>query len=47
LIYSGRSETGFTRDNDDTNEQLIPNIYKLGRIEEDILTMDAELEIDV
>ena len=32
---------------DDTTEQLIPNIYKLGKIENEILTIEAELEIDI
>jgi hypothetical protein len=32
---------------DDTTEQLIPNIYKLGKIEYDILTIEAELEINI
>jgi hypothetical protein len=32
---------------DDTTDQLIPNIYKLGNIENDILTIEKELEIDI
>jgi hypothetical protein len=32
---------------DDTTDQLIPNIYKLAKIENDILTIDNELEIDI
>ena len=31
---------------DDTTEQLIHNIYKFGKVENDILTIEAELEID-
>ena len=32
---------------DDTTEQLIHNIYKFGKVENDILTIEAELEIDI
>jgi len=32
---------------DDTTDQLIPNVYKLAQIENDILTIDNELEIDI
>ena len=32
---------------DDTTDQLIPNIYKLGKVENDILTIEKEVEIDV
>ena len=32
---------------DDTTDQLIPNIYKLAKIENDTLTIDNELEIDI
>jgi hypothetical protein len=32
---------------DDTTDQLVPNVYKLAQIENDILTIDNELEIDI
>ncbi len=32
---------------DNTTDQLIPNVYKLAQIENDILTIDNELEIDI
>ena len=32
---------------DDTTDHLIPNIYKLGKVENDILTIEKEVEIDV
>ena len=32
---------------DDSTEQLIPNIYKLGRIVGDISTIDEDLELNI
>ena len=32
---------------DDTTDQLIPNIYKLAKIENDILTIDNEYELEI